>query len=53
MNQHTHNPAVTTTGKHSTLRRHAENAAAAVIWACLAAAGALYPAVVLGYWIGA
>lgn len=47
MNKLTDSPATTDSGNTSPLRICAENAAAALIWAALAAAGALYPAVIL------
>ncbi|BCW70350.1 hypothetical protein NicSoilB8_13940 [Arthrobacter sp. NicSoilB8] len=51
MHQHTQSPAVSSTGKHSTLRRRAENLAAVLIWAAMSAMSAVYPAAVI-YWAG-
>ena len=51
MHNHTQSPAVSSTGKHSTLRRRTENLAAVLIWSAMAAVTAIYPAAV-AYWAG-
>lgn len=51
MSHFTDSPAVRSTGKHSTLRRRAENLAAVLIWAVMGAATLTYPAAVI-YWAG-
>lgn len=51
MHHFTESPAVSSTGKHSRLRRRAENLAAVLIWTGMAAVTALYPAGV-AYWVG-
>lgn len=51
MHKHTQSPAVSSTGKHTTLRRRAENLAAVLIWTGMVAVTAIYPAAV-AYWAG-
>lgn len=51
MHQHTQHHAVSSTGKHSPIRRHAENLAAVLIWAVMGAATLTYPAAII-YWAG-
>ncbi|XTR52884.1 hypothetical protein ACOM2C_06620 [Pseudarthrobacter sp. So.54] len=51
MHHFTDSPAVSSTGKQSPLRRHAENTAACLIWAVMGAASLTYPAAVI-YWAG-
>lgn len=47
MHHFTQSPAVRSTGKPSTLRRHPENLAAVLIWAVMGAASLTYPAAVI------
>lgn len=51
MHHFTQSRAVRSTGKPSTLRRRAENLAAALIWTSMAAITAICPAAI-GYWVG-
>jgi hypothetical protein len=51
MHHFTDSPAVSSTGKRSPLRRHAESLAAVLIWAVMGALTLTYPAAVI-YWAG-
>lgn len=51
MHHFTESPAVSSTGKHTTLRRRAESLTAGLIWAGMVAVAAIYPAAVI-YWAG-